>query len=271
MIQDRAVTGGWGRGRRRWVAGALLPRRRCTGDANLGLSGADSNGGWVGRHLRDMRNPPEATEWWIGAGLDLGKARGGAGPWGSPANERARSSGLRLGPGSIWVQAQIQIKARARRCSSVGGSPRRGCSASGGGTPACSAQGSGVGYEPRYLAQTREGIGVLTGGSERAVQPCSGVGDEVRRRRVRRIPWSGRGGAAPGVLIPRTGARSGYGGEHGVRGARASPGASYCSEAASPAAAGGSASSSGVAAAAARVLGAARVDERGAGVKGCYL
>jgi len=39
----------------------------------------------------------------------------------------------------------------------------------------------------------------------------------------------------------------------------------------SPAVAGGSASSSGVAAAAARVLGAARVDERGAGVKGCYL
>ena len=101
-----------------------------------------------------------------------------------------------------------------------------------------SAQASGVGYGPRYLAQTREGIGVLTGSSERAVQPCSGVGGEVRRRRVRRIPWSGRGGAAPGVLIPRTGVRSGCGGEHGVRGARASPGASYCSEAASPAAAG---------------------------------
>ena len=60
---------------------------------------------------------------------------------------------------------------------------------------------------------------------------------EVRRRRVRRIPWSGCEGAAPGVLIPRTGALSGCGGEHGVRWARASPEASYCSEAASPAAA----------------------------------
>ena len=52
----------------------------------LGLPGADSNGGWVGRHLRDMRKPPEATERWIGAWSDLGKARGGAGPWGSPAS-----------------------------------------------------------------------------------------------------------------------------------------------------------------------------------------
>ena len=112
----------------------------------LGLPGADSNGGWVGRHLRDMRNPPKAMERRIGAWSDLGKARGGAGPWGSPANERARSAGLRLGPGSIWVRAQSQTKARVRRCGSAGGSPQRGCSASGGGTPACSAQGSGVGY-----------------------------------------------------------------------------------------------------------------------------
>ena len=52
---------------------------------------------------------------------------------------------------------------------------------------------------------------------------------------MRRTPWSGRGGAAPGVLITRKGAWSGCGGKQGVRGARASPVASNCSEAASPA------------------------------------
>ena len=90
----------------------------------LGLPGADSIGGWVGRHLRDMRNPPKATERRIGAWSDLGKARGGAGPWGSPANERARSAGLRLGQGSIWVRAQSQIKACAWWCSSAGAARR---------------------------------------------------------------------------------------------------------------------------------------------------
>ena len=33
-----------------------------------------------------MRKPPEATERRIGAWSDLGKARGGAGQWGSPAS-----------------------------------------------------------------------------------------------------------------------------------------------------------------------------------------
>jgi len=52
----------------------------------------------------------------------------------------------------------------------------------------------------------------------------SEVGGEVGRWRVWQILWSGRGGAAPGVLIPRTGAWSGCGGEQGVRGVRGAPG-----------------------------------------------
>ena len=120
--------------------------------AKTGISGVKSARTRVRRALRSMGNPPEATERWIGAWSELATARGGAGPWGSPANERSRSAGLRLGPGSVCVRVQSQNKARARRCDSAGDSPRRGCSASCGGAPACSAQASGAGYGPRYLA-----------------------------------------------------------------------------------------------------------------------
>ena len=68
------------------LAGALLRGGAAPEKAEHGLSGADSNGGWVGRHLLDMRKPPEATERRIGAWSDHGKARGGAGQWGSPAS-----------------------------------------------------------------------------------------------------------------------------------------------------------------------------------------
>ena len=88
----------------------------------LGLPGADSNGGWVGRHLRDMHNPPEATERRIGAWSDLGKARGGAGPWGSPASGCAGRSGARAcvqqcrGACARHVQAWVEVvRGSARR------------------------------------------------------------------------------------------------------------------------------------------------------------
>ena len=68
----------------------------------------------------------------------VGVCHGGGGTelWGSSANERSRSTGFRLGPGSVCVRVQSQNKARAWRCDSAGDSPRRGCSASGGGAPA---------------------------------------------------------------------------------------------------------------------------------------
>ncbi|XP_039787151.1 uncharacterized protein LOC120653479 [Panicum virgatum] len=48
----------------------------------------------------------------------------------------------------------------------------------------------------------------LTRGLEWPEVRHSEVGGELRRQRVWRIPWSGHGGAAPGVLIPRTGSEA---------------------------------------------------------------
>ena len=177
------------------LAGEPIPAVAWLGNspdlAKTGVLGVKSARTQVRRALRSMGNPPEATERWIGAWSELATARGGDGPWGSPANERSRSAGLRLGPGSVCVRVQSQNKARARRCSFAGDSPRRGCSASGGGAPACSAQASGAGYGPRYLSQKEQGGGPkLTKGAGRSGSQHRGIDSEVRRRHSELLAWS---------------------------------------------------------------------------------
>ena len=73
-----------GRRRRRGVTGVELRGGAAPEMAILGLPGVKKDEIWVGRALRDMRNPPEAKGRWIGAWSDLGTARGGVGPWSSP-------------------------------------------------------------------------------------------------------------------------------------------------------------------------------------------
>ena len=82
-----------------------------------------------------MRNPPEASERQIGAWSDLGKARGGAGPWGSPANKRSRSARLRPGLERVYARAQGPHEARARLKHNAEDLPRRGRDAGGGKAP----------------------------------------------------------------------------------------------------------------------------------------
>jgi hypothetical protein len=83
------------------LAGESIPAAACYGNspdlAKTGVPGVKSARTRVRRVLRSMGNPHEATEQWIGAWSELATAGGGAGPWGSPANERSRSAGLRLG------------------------------------------------------------------------------------------------------------------------------------------------------------------------------
>ena len=55
-----------------------------------------------------MRNPPEATEWWIGAWSDLGKARVGAG-----LGARRRTS-VRALLGSGWGREASACERRAK-------------------------------------------------------------------------------------------------------------------------------------------------------------
>ena len=50
-----------GAGRRRNVPAACSRGGAAPEKTELGLPGADSNGGWVGRHLRSMRKPLVAS------------------------------------------------------------------------------------------------------------------------------------------------------------------------------------------------------------------
>ena len=58
---DLAAKNGWGRGRRCWVAGALLPRRRSPGESPPGVPVAGSGRGVALEHARGTRDPLEVV------------------------------------------------------------------------------------------------------------------------------------------------------------------------------------------------------------------
>ena len=100
-----------GRGRRRWAAGALLRGEGVTGVGRFGVPGLVLAWDLAQWHERGMCGSPER---WIGAWSDLATARGGARPWGSPANEYSRSAGLRRGSRDASACVRVLVRTRAR-------------------------------------------------------------------------------------------------------------------------------------------------------------
>ena len=122
---------GLGAGRRRNELAACSRGGVAPEKTELGLNGADSNGGWVGRHLRGMRKPLVAS----GGGFEASSVKlvrdGGSVAQGSPSfgslaklgsKEGGFGSGMFSVPRRTWLGPwQDTLSGSGHECGGAGG------------------------------------------------------------------------------------------------------------------------------------------------------